>query len=171
MRWVFAVSGLCMLCLLQIKESSRVRKLRHNAHRSLRGALANFWDRCQGWVAVTLIGKSISRDALMSGVISAVVAFLVIRTQEALFEAKEGFCSNSWGTSKRFCCAPHHGPPGSGPEVCEDWVEWGEFFNPDDKNGPAWDWVYGKAEFMTFITMAVSVNVDTTLTSRSLWHH
>lgn len=42
----------------QIKESSRVRKMRINGKRSYRGAIANAWDRFQGWMLVTVIGKS-----------------------------------------------------------------------------------------------------------------
>lgn len=120
----------------------------------MRGAIANAWDKCQGWVAVTLTGAFYVEAELMSGIISAIVAFLIIRTQESLFELKEGFCSNSWGKSKRFCCTPHNGVPGNDTETCGDWVEWGEFFNPDDQNG--WDWYYGKAELATFVAIAVS---------------
>lgn len=43
---------------LQIKESSRVRRMRTNAKRSYRGAIANAWDRFQGWMLVTVIGMS-----------------------------------------------------------------------------------------------------------------
>ncbi|WVO23008.1 uncharacterized protein IAS62_004352 [Cryptococcus decagattii] len=85
-----------------IKESSRVRRLRHAASRSLRGRIANTWDRFQGWFVVTLIG-----------IITALIAFLIIRAEMAFFDLKEGFCSTSWGTAKRFCCAPRHQSPGS----------------------------------------------------------
>jgi chloride channel 3/4/5 len=41
---------------VQVKESSRVRRLRHNASRSMRGRLLNTWDRFQGWLVVNIIG-------------------------------------------------------------------------------------------------------------------
>lgn len=125
--------------LVKIKESSRVRRLRHAAKRSLRGSLANTWDRLQGWIAATIIG-----------ILSAVIAFLIIRTEMALFDLKEGFCSSSWGTAKRFCCTPHNRPP-SPDDICGDWVEWGEFFNPRERAS----WYMGMSEFVPYTLIAV----------------
>ncbi|KIR73629.1 voltage-gated chloride channel [Cryptococcus deuterogattii CA1014] len=134
----------------QIKESSRVRRLRHAASRSLRGRIANTWDRFQGWLVVTLIG-----------IITALIAFLIIRAEMAFFDLKEGFCSNSWGTAKRFCCAPRHQSPGSdgGEYECSDWVEWGQLFKPKAKDGPFGGWVYGGPEFMAYATVALLLAV------------
>lgn len=42
----------------QIKESSRVRRLRTAAKRSRGGAVRNAWDRFQGWFVVTIVGES-----------------------------------------------------------------------------------------------------------------
>ncbi|EIW67300.1 hypothetical protein TREMEDRAFT_34025 [Tremella mesenterica DSM 1558] len=130
-----------------IKESTRVRRLRHNSHRSMRGAIANSWDRFQGWLVVTIIG-----------IVTAVIAFLIIRAEMALFDLKEGFCSTSWGTAKRFCCAPkHHRLPGSGEEDCGDWIEWGEFFSPEDRHGPAGNWFWGRSEFIAYGVVALGL--------------
>nr|XP_019011401.1 voltage-gated chloride channel [Kwoniella pini CBS 10737]OCF50182.1 voltage-gated chloride channel [Kwoniella pini CBS 10737] len=130
-----------------IKDSSRVRRLRHAAHRSIRGKLANSWDRIQGWLVVTIVG-----------VLSAVIAFFIIRTEMALFDLKEGFCGSSWGTAKRFCCAPHH-PSGRGDagdeENCGDWVEWGEFFAPHQRGGPEGQWIWGGPEFIAYAVVAL----------------
>nr|XP_018261404.1 voltage-gated chloride channel [Kwoniella dejecticola CBS 10117]OBR83562.1 voltage-gated chloride channel [Kwoniella dejecticola CBS 10117] len=130
-----------------IKDSSRVRRLRHAAHRSIRGKLANSWDRFQGWLVVTIIG-----------ILSAVIAFFIIRTEMALFDLKEGFCGSSWGTAKRFCCAPHH-PSGGGDagdeDNCGDWIEWGEFFAPHQKGGPQGQWIWGGPEFIAYGVVAV----------------
>ncbi|WVF72754.1 hypothetical protein IAT40_007572 [Kwoniella sp. CBS 6097] len=132
-----------------IKESSRVRLLRHAARRSLRGRIANAWDRFQGWFVVTLIG-----------IISALIAFLIIRVEMSLFDLKEGFCTSSWGTAKRFCCAPHHPIPGGdgGDEpVCGDWVEWGEYFAPKEKGGPEGAWIWGGPEFVSYALVALAL--------------
>ncbi|KAK8854828.1 hypothetical protein IAR55_003567 [Kwoniella newhampshirensis] len=131
-----------------IKESSRVRRLRHSASRSIRGKIANSWDRLQGWIVVTLIG-----------IISALVAFMIVRAEMALFDLKEGFCSTSWGTAKRFCCAPHHRAPTGGgeEEPCGDWVEWGEFFDPRERGGPEGAWVWGEAEFIAYAVVALAL--------------
>ncbi|ODN78803.1 hypothetical protein L202_04354 [Cryptococcus amylolentus CBS 6039] len=129
-----------------IKESSRVRRLRHMASRSIRGKILNSWDRFQGWLVVTLVG-----------IITALIAFLIVRAEMAFFDLKEGFCATSWGTAKRFCCAPRHQSPGSdgGEDECTDWVEWGEFFNPGEKGGPDGAWTYGGPEFMAYAAVAM----------------
>lgn len=85
---------------------------------------------------------------------SAIIAFLIIRAEMALFDLKEGFCASSWGTPKRFCCASHHRPLGGG-EACGDWIEWGEFFNPGEKNGAEGAWVFGAPEFEAYAIVAV----------------
>jgi hypothetical protein len=74
----------------------------------------------------------------------------------ALFDLKEGFCSNSWGTAKRFCCIPHHGRLDGVEEVCGDWVEWGEFLAPYERGGRTGHWVWGGEEFMAYGLVAVS---------------
>ncbi|WVQ81895.1 hypothetical protein IAT38_004022 [Cryptococcus sp. DSM 104549] len=136
-----------------IKESSRVRRLRHAATRSLRGRIMNTWDRSQGWLVVTFIG-----------IITAIIAFLIVRAEMALFDLKEGFCSSSWGTAKRFCCAPRHPTPGTGSdgageETCGDWVEWGEFFDPTERGGPEGAWIWGGPEFVAYAVVALGLAV------------
>ncbi|GFZ49454.1 Probable chloride channel protein UM03490-D [Saitozyma sp. JCM 24511] len=144
-----------------IKESSRVRRLRHNAKRSLSGSIANSWDRFQGWFVVTVIGESTSLAPLSPGVVSAVIAFMITRSEMALFDLKEGFCTTSWGTAKRFCCAPHRsGPtsPGGDDEVCGDWMEWGQFFGRQRERNPQ-EWVFGEAEFITYAIIALTTQL------------
>ncbi|WRT68309.1 uncharacterized protein IL334_005285 [Kwoniella shivajii] len=133
-----------------IKESSRVRRLRVGAHKSLRGKFINGWDRFQGWFIVTLVG-----------ILSAVIAFFIIRAEMALFDMKEGFCGSSWGTAKRFCCAPRHpsGGDAGDEENCGDWVEWGEFFAPNERNGPEGAWVWGGPEFIAYAIVAISLAI------------
>lgn len=90
------------------------------------------------------------------------IAFMIIRTEMALFDLKEGFCSTSWGVAKRFCCAPHHSgptpPAGDTEEVCGDWVEWGQLFSPADQEGPGAEgqWIWGSSEFVAYTIVAVS---------------
>lgn len=132
-----------------IKESSRIRRLRAMSRRSLRGALLNSWDRTQGWVIATIVG-----------ILTAVVAFLIIRTEMAVFDMKEGYCTSSWGTAKRFCCAPRsgHGHPDPSPgdeEDCGDWLEWGQFFggnNTDPESS-----IFSEPEFCSYFTIAVTL--------------
>jgi chloride channel 3/4/5 len=90
------------------------------------------------------------------GIISAVIAFLIIRAEMALFDLKEGFCTTSWGTAKRFCCAPHHRrlpDAGDGEEICGDWIEWGDFFQRNEIGGYGSMW--GGPEFLSYGLVAV----------------
>lgn len=100
-----------------------------------------------------------SLASLTPGVVSAFIAFMITRSEMALFDLKEGFCTTSWGTAKRFCCAPHRsGPtsPGGDDEVCGDWMEWGQFFGRQRERNPQ-EWVFGEAEFITYAIIAVSL--------------
>lgn len=132
-----------------IKESSRIRRIRHLATRSVRGGIANAWDRFQGWLIVTVVG-----------VLTALVAFMIIRSEMAFFDLKEGYCASSWGTAKRFCCAPRQGrghpDPSSGDEEsCGDWVEWGQFFGGGDDDNESSFW--SEPEFLAYFAVAVSI--------------
>lgn len=96
-------------------------------------------------------------EELNAGIVCAILAFLIVRAEMALFDLKEGFCSTSWGTAKRFCCAPRHrNIPGTDPEVCGDWIEWGEFFDPGEEGGRQGAWIWGGPEFSAYIVIAVS---------------
>lgn len=46
-----------------------------------------------GWIIVTIVGF-----------ITAVLAFLIVRSEQLLFDFKEGYCSAAWWKAKRFCC-------------------------------------------------------------------
>jgi chloride channel 3/4/5 len=96
-----------------------------------------------------------SIDKPMVGIVTAVIAFLIIRAEMALFDLKEGFCANSWGTAKRFCCVPHHERPDGVEEVCGDWIEWGHFFAPGEKGGRSGHWIWGGEEFIAYGIVAV----------------
>lgn len=80
------------------------------------------------------------------GFLTACIALLIIRTEMALFDLKEGYCSTSWGSAKRFCC----GVPsrqGDASAECADWVEWG-LLSPDS----AWQ----SYSFAAYFVIAVS---------------
>jgi len=128
-----------------IKESSRIRRVRHLARRSFRGAVMNAWDRFQGWLVVTLVG-----------VFTALVAFCIIRAEMSFFDLKEGFCGSSWGKAKRFCCAPVTPPGGAGKtDECEDWIEWGQYFADGDVDPDASFW--SEPEFIAYFLIALAL--------------
>ncbi|KAG8970900.1 hypothetical protein FRC05_011668 [Tulasnella sp. 425] len=140
-----------------IKDSSRLRRLR-NKRTSFRGRLRNFADRSIGWIIVTVVGF-----------LTAIVAFLVIRTEQVLFDLKEGYCQGAWWKAKRFCCpatvklAPFqtyvtHGLPDEIP--CKRWSIWsdvlGPHVGPDGTHVGDENWVIEYASY-TVIALALAV--------------
>ncbi|TDL24300.1 hypothetical protein BD410DRAFT_116394 [Rickenella mellea] len=92
-----------------IKESSRVWRLR--SRKSVRGRIRSALDRSVDWITVTIVGF-----------LTAIVAFIIIRSEQVLFDLKEGRCSKGWWLAKRFC---------------SDWEDWSEIFGAESgENGP-----------------------------------
>jgi chloride channel 3/4/5 len=102
-----------------IKDSTRLYRLRRR--KSVRGRMQNATDRLMGWVIVTIIGF-----------LTAVIAFLIVRSEQWLFDIKYGYCATGWLKARRFCCPITSGRQsfnvafdGSG-ETCSAWVPWGD---------------------------------------------
>lgn len=74
-----------------VKESSRLRRLR--SIKGYRGIFLNLWDRLQGWLIVTV-----------TGIITALIAGGIVKSEALLFDLKEGYCERDWRLAKRFCC-------------------------------------------------------------------
>lgn len=74
-----------------IKDSVRFSKLRRR--KSVRARIRLAIDKSLGWLIVTIVGF-----------ITAIVAFLVVRSEQWLFDLKEGHCRTSLWKAKRFCC-------------------------------------------------------------------
>ncbi|KAI0829819.1 chloride channel [Trametes gibbosa] len=115
-----------------IKDSARKARLRR--HKSRRGRLRRQLDRSLGWVVVTIIGF-----------LTAIVAFMIVRGEQWLFDIKEGYCTTGAWKAKRFCCpvkddtvfAPR--TPAfvtlSVEDACPAWRTWGDFFAPVPSSG------------------------------------
>ncbi|KAF9643360.1 hypothetical protein BDM02DRAFT_3191773 [Thelephora ganbajun] len=106
-----------------IKDS--VRRFRLRKRGSLRGRLRNRVDRSVGWIIVTIVGF-----------LSAVVAFMIVRSEQWLFGFKEGYCTTGWWKAERFCCpgfddtlivTPYFAA-NSQSEVCKHWRTWADVF-------------------------------------------
>jgi chloride channel 3/4/5 len=76
-----------------IKDSVRFAKLRRR--KSIRARIHLLFDKSLGWIIVTIVGF-----------LTAVIAFMVVRTEQYLFDLKEGYCLAGWYKAKRFCCPP-----------------------------------------------------------------
>ncbi|KAF9529368.1 clc channel [Crepidotus variabilis] len=105
-----------------IQDSLRFARLRKR--NSLRARARLMFDKSLGWIIVTIVGF-----------LTSLVAFLVIRGEQWLFDLKEGYCETSWLKSKRFCC-PHIGEGEitrrrSIEETCAAWISWSEYIGHD----------------------------------------
>ncbi|KAI0798443.1 chloride channel [Irpex lacteus] len=107
-----------------IKDSARQARLRRR--KSSRGRVKRHIDRSVGWVIVTIVGF-----------LTAVVAFCIVRSEQWLFDLKEGFCGEGWWRSKRWCCPPLDETLQSRTsflyaeeEMCPAWREWRDVFGP-----------------------------------------
>jgi chloride channel 3/4/5 len=102
-----------------IKDSTRIYRLRHR--KSIRGRMRNVADRLMGWIIVTIVGFLV-----------AVTAFLIVRSEQWLFDIKYGYCTAGWWKARRFCCPSVSDTRtfalGASSEVCSAWLPWGEAF-------------------------------------------
>lgn len=106
-----------------IKDS--VRRFRLRKRTSFRGRLRNRIDRSVGWIIVTLVGF-----------LSAVMAFVIVRSEQWLFDIKNGYCATGWWKAERFCCPGFDDVLPTTPsfvsrsqsESCEHWSTWADVF-------------------------------------------
>jgi chloride channel 3/4/5 len=137
-----------------IKDSVRFSRLRKR--KSFRARVRLAVDKSIGWFIVTIVGF-----------LTAIVAFLVVRSEQWLFDSKEGYCHEAWWKAKRFCC-PHlddgelnltdsmriHATE----EVCSAWRTWAEAF--------------GGGEFLQYISYAIiAVSVMFPFASWTLYNY
>jgi chloride channel 3/4/5 len=125
-----------------IKDSLRYSKLRKR--KSIRAQARLVFDKSQGWIIVTIVGF-----------LSAVVAFLVVRSEQLLFDFKEGYCAEGWWKARRFCCPI--GAVSTEPEFCDAWKTWSEVF---EIKGNDEDFV----EYISYTTIAVSSSLNSSQT-------
>ena len=102
-----------------IKDSTRLYRLRR--HKSVGGRMRHAGDRLMGWFIVTIVGF-----------LTAIAAFLIVRSEQWLFDIKYGYCNAGWWKARRFCC-PNVSEIrtfalGASPESCNAWVTWDEAF-------------------------------------------
>jgi len=104
-----------------IKDSMRLYRLRRR--KSVRGRMRLAGDRLVGWIIVTIVGF-----------LTAIAAFLIVRSEQWLFDIKYGYCMAGWWKSRRFCCQITSEVRTFAlgalrePETCKAWLTWGEAF-------------------------------------------
>lgn len=103
-----------------IKDSVRFSKLRK--HKSIRSRIRLVFDKSLGWLVVTIVGF-----------LTAVIAFLIIRSEQWLFDTKDGYCATGWWKAKRYCCPLEDTDgfhrPRHVEETCQSWNTWSDFFS------------------------------------------
>jgi chloride channel 3/4/5 len=131
-----------------IKDSARQARLRRR--RSSRGKLRRQLDRSVGWIIVTIVGF-----------LTAIVAFLIVRSEQWLFDLKEGYCREAWYKSKQFCCAvidqPVHYRRLSGllnreEDSCSAWRTWSDVFGPTVDNSK---WIMFESEMIEYVAWVI----------------
>jgi len=121
-----------------IKDSARFARLRRTTKVRL------LLDRGLGWLIVSVVGF-----------VTACVAFLVVRSEQWLFDLKEGYCDDAWYKAKRFCCFPLGLKSPRLIEIdatCSAWRTWSEVF---DQHGTRGEMI----NYLTWIIIAVSAMV------------
>ncbi|KAI0929941.1 hypothetical protein AcV5_006776 [Taiwanofungus camphoratus] len=133
-----------------IKDSARQSRLRRR--KSKRARLRRQLDRSIGWIIVTVVGF-----------LTAVVAFLIVRSEQWLFDIKEGYCRGSWWSAKRFCCLSEDDDAlFSSPvpffslaveEACSEWRTWAQVF--ESYTGNKGHWFGLEAEMVEYIAYTI----------------
>ena len=135
-----------------IKGSAYQARLRRR--KSFRGTLRRTLDRSIGWIVVSIVGF-----------LTAIIAFLITRSEQWLFDFKEGYCDWAWYKSKRFCCPTVDDNQlsilpaflSSVPDdQCPGWRPWSEVFGPVVDGSPWLLFESEMVEYIAYILVAVS---------------
>lgn len=132
-----------------IKDSARFSKLRRR--QSIRSRLRLAFDKSLGWIIVTIVGF-----------FTAIVAFLVVRSEQLLFDLKEGYCVTGWWKATRFCCTPlDNGDLEETPflgALCPAWRTWSDVMSPKESADKD-----NLVEYLSYTCIAVSCTTNTFL--------
>jgi chloride channel 3/4/5 len=154
-----------------IKDAVRRGRLQSHKHKSVRGRVRAAADRLVGWVIVTVVG-----------VLTAIAAFAIVRTEMMFFDWKEGYCAGAWWKAHRFCCPRLEDAEDAGlglwrstnastswpnfsimnlsqplataaEETCSAWRTWSEVFGETAEHRGSW--VGLKADMAEYIAYAL----------------
>ena len=153
-----------------------MRILRLRRRKSLRGRIKNALDRLTGWFIVTIVG-----------LLAAITAFAIVRSEQWLFDLKEGRCTDGFFKAKRFCCPmtvdtltlstgldnvihpfsfitnpivfyKSSEDPLPGPsEECPAWQTWSELLDPSDWSPNGISLASWMVEYVSYIVVALTL--------------
>ncbi|KAI0075781.1 hypothetical protein K474DRAFT_1362018 [Panus rudis PR-1116 ss-1] len=140
-----------------IKDSARQARLRRR--KSKRGKFLRQLDRSVGWIIVTIVGF-----------LTAVIAFLIVRGEQLLFDIKEGYCKDGWYLAKRFCCPVLDEQSSLSPlflaasmqgdEDCPAWRTWADVFAPKADRSSGWTtFREDVVEFVFYAVLALTMAI------------
>ena len=116
-----------------IKDSTRLWRLR--SRKSWRGRIRSLIDRSVDWITISIVGF-----------FSAIVAFVIARSEQWLFGLKEGRCRSAWWKARRFC---------------DDWQEWSELLKSGPSDPFSWNtFGAGAFEYVVYAAVAVGHAID-----------
>jgi len=75
------------------------------------------FDKSIGWIIVTVVGS-----------LTAIVAFLVVRGEQWLFDVKAGYCTTAWWHAQQFCCPQLEDYAPLENSLCPAWRTWSDVF-------------------------------------------
>ena len=133
-----------------IKDSVRFSRLRRR--KSLRARIRLAIDKSIGWLIVTIVGF-----------LTSVMAFLVLRSEQWLFDLKEGYCANNWWKAQRLCCPVYEGGVkllhvSIEVETCDAWRPWGEILGLGSQKRAGFG-VDNVVEYIAYAVIAVSTAI------------
>lgn len=126
----------------KIKDLSRVRRLRRR--KSIRGQILNALDRATGWFVVSLVGF-----------LSAVAAYLILKSERWLFDLKVGYCTAGWWKAYAVCCQGTETPLDP-QDHCPLWENWDSLFHSLFTGNRGSGWPNWFIEYASYTIVAVS---------------
>ncbi|KAH7888657.1 chloride channel [Phlebopus sp. FC_14] len=131
-----------------IKDSIRFSRLRHGS--SIRSRLLLAFDKILGWLIVTIVGF-----------LTAVIAFLVVRSEQWFFDVKDGYCTTGWWMAKQFCCPRLDDLVSSTQTSCPQWRHWSDALGtwiPDGKNSASGSHYVGYTTYTCIAILLATVS-------------
>jgi chloride channel 3/4/5 len=125
-----------------IADAYRAKELRKR--KDFPGRILAFFDGAQGWFLVAVIGC-----------LTAALAYAIDVTESAIFDIKSGYCSTSWYSGKRQCCA--------GVRSCNNWRSWSSLIGDSDSKDT---WI-DLAAFMFWVVLLAAVSCLVTLQTKT----
>ena len=126
-----------------IADNFRIRDLR--SRKDIRGRIFAWFDGAQGWILSAIVGC-----------ITAFIAYFVDVSENAVFDIKEGYCTERFYVSKSKCCLNE--------EDCPLWRTWGDTLQTSGLGRETIDLVF----YVLFVVLFSVASCVLTLTTKTV---